>query len=47
MAKRIISQRRGRGTSTYRAPPRKFRPELLYKNDAGKVVDMMLARWLT
>jgi large subunit ribosomal protein L2 len=41
MAKRIISQRRGRGTSTYRAPPRKFRPELLYKNDAGKVVDII------
>jgi len=41
MGKRIISQRRGRGTSTYRAAPRKFMPNIMYKGQAGKVVDIV------
>jgi len=41
MGKRIISQRRGRGTSTYRAPARKFRLALTYKNKQGKVIDIV------
>jgi len=41
MGKRIISQRRGRGTSTYRTPPRKFNPELKYKSQQGKVIDIV------
>ncbi len=41
MGKRIISQRRGRGTSTYRSPPRKFRPRIEYRNESGRVVDIV------
>lgn len=41
MGKRLIQQRRGRGSSTYKAPPRKFRPVLEYKNQTGKVIDIV------
>jgi large subunit ribosomal protein L2 len=41
MGKRIIQQRRGRGSSTYRAPPYKFRPSLSYKDQPGRVVDIV------
>ena len=41
MGKRIIQQRRGRGTSTYRVPSYKFNPVLEYKNQHGKVIDIV------
>ena len=41
MAKRIIQQRRGRGTPTYRAHPYKFKPNLQYRNQPGKVSDII------
>ncbi|MBL7206277.1 MAG: 50S ribosomal protein L2 [Candidatus Aenigmarchaeota archaeon] len=41
MGKRIISQRRGRGTSTYRVPTYSFRPKIEYKKQNGKVVDIL------
>jgi large subunit ribosomal protein L2 len=46
MGKRIISQRRGRGTSTYRAPSHNFRYEISLmplQNDvvSGKIIDIM------
>ena len=44
MGKRIIQQRRGRGSPTYRAIPRKFMPKLEYKNLPGRVVDIVSDR---
>jgi len=41
MGKRIIQQRRGRGTPTYRVPSRHFKPKLQYRNDDGVVVDIV------
>jgi large subunit ribosomal protein L2 len=41
MGKRIISQRRGRGTLTYRAPRMSFKPKVQYREIAGTVVDIV------
>jgi large subunit ribosomal protein L2 len=41
MPKRLRSQRRGKGTPTYRVPSYKFRPSLKYKNVGGEVVDIV------
>jgi large subunit ribosomal protein L2 len=41
MGKRIIQQRRGKGSPTYRAPPYKFRPSLKYKDQPGRIVDIV------
>ncbi len=41
MGKRIIQQRRGRGTLTYRVPERKFKPLVAYRPVGGKVVDII------
>ena len=45
MGKRIITQRRGRGTSTYRAPSHRFRYSLEYpKTDeklTGKIIRLL------
>lgn len=41
MGKRIIQQRRGRGTPTYRVPQKSFRPVIEYQNKPGKVVDIL------
>jgi large subunit ribosomal protein L2 len=37
----LRSQRRGKGSPTYRAPPRKFMPVLHYKENDGRVVDIL------
>ncbi|MFH1445391.1 MAG: 50S ribosomal protein L2 [Nanoarchaeota archaeon] len=44
MGKRIIAQRRGRGTSTYRVPEYSFKPRIIYKNQKGKVIDIVTDR---
>ncbi|MBN2042525.1 MAG: 50S ribosomal protein L2 [Candidatus Aenigmarchaeota archaeon] len=41
MGRRLISQRRGRGTPTYRAPKKRLNINLLYKNLHGRVVDII------
>ena len=41
MGKRLISQRRGRGTLTYRTPNYAFRPKVEYRDIAGKVVNIV------
>ena len=41
MGKRIISQKRGKGSRTYRVPNYSFRPKILYKGEAGTVVDIV------
>ncbi len=41
MGRRIIAQRRGRGSSTYRVPPRKFKPFVRYKKQDGIVEDIV------
>jgi len=41
MGKPLRSQRRGKGSPTYRAPARKFMPMLTYKDNDGKVVDIV------
>ncbi len=41
MGKRIIQQRRGRGTSTYRVRKANFRYRLEYRNSGGVVKDIM------
>ena len=41
MGKRLISQRRGRGTLTYRAPKIALKPKVAYHDIAGKVVDIV------
>jgi len=46
MGKRIVSQNRGRGTPTYRAPSHKYKAELKHpqvdenKSIQGKVIDI-------
>jgi large subunit ribosomal protein L2 len=40
MGKRIIQQRRGRGTSTYRTRPANFKVRLEYRNASGVVKDI-------
>jgi large subunit ribosomal protein L2 len=40
MGKRIIQQRRGRGTLTYRVPRKGFRPRIEYMDKQGKVTDI-------
>lgn len=37
----LIPQRRGKGSSTYRAPPYKFKPRLEYRDKKGMVVDIV------
>jgi len=44
MGKRIIQQRRGKGSPTYRAPPYKFKPSLKYRDQPGRVVDIVSDR---
>ncbi len=41
MGKRIIQQRRGRGSPTYRTPNYHFKPVIAYSNSRGKVVDIV------
>jgi len=41
MGKRIISQRRGRGSPTYRVPKRGKEMSISYKNIDGRIVDIM------
>src|SRR3989338_5666445 len=41
MGKRIISQRRGKGTNVYRVPSVGLRYRPLYKNEAGKIADIV------
>jgi len=41
MGKRIIAQKRGKGSRTYRVPSYSFRPELVYKEQPGTVVDIV------
>ncbi|RLJ09895.1 MAG: 50S ribosomal protein L2, partial [Candidatus Aenigmatarchaeota archaeon] len=41
MGKRIIQQRRGKGSPTYRVPSYSFRPEVIYKNVGGVVKDIV------
>lgn len=41
MGKRIIPQKRGKGSRTYRVPSYSFRPNIIYKNQAGTVVDIV------
>jgi large subunit ribosomal protein L2 len=41
MGKRIIQQRRGRGSSTYRVPEKKFRPRIEYRDMPGTVKDIV------
>lgn len=46
MGKRIVQQRRGRGSPTYRTPPYKFKPKIEYKNKAGRVIDIVNNRMM-
>jgi len=41
MGKRIISQRRGKGSHTYRVPNHAFKPNIQYKKQPGVVVDIL------
>lgn len=41
MARRIISQRRGRGSPTYRVPEYSFKPSVRYNNTNGRIVDIV------
>ncbi len=41
MGRRLRSQRRGRGTPTYRSPKKRLKISILYKNLQGKVVDII------
>lgn len=41
MGKRIISQRRGRGSHTYRVPNYSFQPRVEYRDIEGSVVDIV------
>ncbi|MBL7160368.1 MAG: 50S ribosomal protein L2 [Candidatus Aenigmarchaeota archaeon] len=41
MGKRIIQQRRGRGSSTYRVPEKSFKPHIIYQNKKGVVKDIV------
>ncbi|MBU0898849.1 MAG: 50S ribosomal protein L2 [Nanoarchaeota archaeon] len=44
MGKRIIAQRRGKGSSTYRVPEYSFKPKIIYNNQNGKVIDIVTDR---
>jgi large subunit ribosomal protein L2 len=41
MGKRIIAQRRGKGSLTYRTPNYAFKPKVEYRNAEGTVVDIV------
>lgn len=41
MGKRIISQRRGKGSLTYRVPERAFKPNIQYRKVPGMVTDIL------
>jgi large subunit ribosomal protein L2 len=41
MGKRIISQRRGRGTSTYRVPKSSIKADVKYMDRSGSVIDIV------
>ena len=41
MGRRIIAQRRGRGTSTFRVPEKSFSPKIEYNNQVGVVTDLV------
>jgi large subunit ribosomal protein L2 len=41
MGKRIISQRRGKGSHTYRVPEHAFKPNIQYKKQPGVVVNIL------
>ena len=41
MGRRLIQQRRGRGTLTYRVPEKSFKPRIAYADKAGKVIDIV------
>lgn len=41
MGKRIISQRRGKGSHTYRVPTRAFKPNLIYRKVPGVITDIV------
>ena len=41
MGKPLRQQRRGKGSPTYRAPPRKFMPRLSYEEKEGRVIDII------
>lgn len=41
MGKQIISQHRGRGSTTYRVPPKSFQPDIRYGKEHGTVVDIV------
>ncbi|MFH1978494.1 MAG: 50S ribosomal protein L2 [Candidatus Aenigmatarchaeota archaeon] len=41
MGKRLISQRRGKGSSTYRCPEKSFSPKIEYSNQVGIVRDIV------
>jgi large subunit ribosomal protein L2 len=41
MGKRLIQQRRGKGSSTYRTTKYAFQPKVEYKNQEGVVVDLV------
>jgi len=44
MGKRIIAQRRGKGSPTYKTTPRKLKAVLVYKDVNGKIVDIINTR---
>ena len=41
MGKPLRSQRRGKGSPTYRAKPKKFMPRLNYREIGGKIIDIV------
>jgi large subunit ribosomal protein L2 len=41
MGKRIIAQRRGRGSSTYRFPKRRLKSDVSYESKSGSIVDIV------
>ena len=41
MGHRLIQQRRGTGTRTYRVPEKSFKPRIIYADKTGKVVDIV------
>jgi large subunit ribosomal protein L2 len=41
MGRRLIQQRRGAGTMTYRVPEKSFKPKIEYKDNSGKIVDIL------
>ena len=41
MGKRILQQRRGRGTSTYRSPGHRFKGAIKHPSETGKVIDII------